>query len=366
MELDVFNVLKKLSNSPAVAGFEEQRRKLIIKYFSKYCDTVDVDVLGNVIGTIGDADRGVMISGHYDQLGFMIKNVDEKGYASIVNVGGWDRRAAYGLKVKIWVGDGPNDYVKGVISTIPPHVSSPSERDKVPPINKMTLDFGADNKKEASEMGVFPGCVCTPDEELDYLGKKGSDLVIGPSCDDLSAIISLLVALEELRINPPKGIKVHVVATVQEEVGLRGATVSGFNIHPWVTINSDTTSVIAPGVSPSTVGNLKLGKGPIICLGPAFSRAIWELMMKVAQSKGIPYQRRGVPGRSGNDSWALQVARGGAFCGLISMPNRYMHSKNEVVSLEDIKNTGRLFAATVKALEEVDLKHTVQVFKRES
>ena len=88
--------------------------------------------------------------------------------------------------------------------------------------------------------------------------------------------------------------------------------------------------------------------------------------MKVAEEKGIPYQRRGVPGRSGNDSWALQVARGGAFCGLLSMPNRYMHSPTEVVSLKDIENTGRLFAATTKALEAVDLRHTIQVYKRGS
>ena len=366
MELNIFKVLNELINAPGVTGFEEQRRRLIIDYFSKYCDTVDVDVMGNVIGTIGNGDRSVMISGHYDQLGFMIKNVDDKGFASIVNVGGWDQRSAYGSKVKIWVGDGPKDFIKGVISTVPPHVSSPGERDKVPPITKMTLDFGATSKKEAEEWGVLSGCVCTPNAELDYLGKEDSDFVVGPSCDDLSAVVSLLVALEEFHNDPPEGIKVHLVATVQEEVGSRGATVSGFNLNPWVTMNSDTTSVIAPGVAASIVGDLRLGNGPIICLGPAFDRAIWELMMKVAESKDIPYQRRGVPGRSGNDSWALQVAKGGAFCGLLSMPNRYMHSSTEVVSLKDIEHTGKLFAATAKALEKVELKHTTQVFKRGS
>jgi len=366
MELNIFNVLKELINAPGVSGFEEQRRKLIIDYFSKYCDTVDVGVLGNVIGTIGTGDRSVMISGHYDQLGFMIKNVDDKGFASIVNVGGWDQRSAYGSKVKIWVGDSPEDFIRGVISTVPPHVSSPGERDKVPPIIKMTLDFGATSKKEAEEWGVLPGCVCTPNVELDYLGKEDSDLVVGPSCDDLSAVVSLFVALEEFRKDPPEGLKVHLVATVQEEVGSRGATISGFNLHPWVTMNSDTTSVIAPGVAASRVGNLRLGKGPIVCLGPAFDKSIWELMMEVAESKDIPYQRRGVPGRSGNDSWELQVAKGGAFCGLLSMPNRYMHSSTEVVSLKDIENTGKLFAATTKALEKVELKHTTQVFKRGS
>ena len=361
MGLNLFNVLKEITSTPAVTGFEEQRRKLIIEYFSKYSDNVSVDVIGNVIGTIGEGERTVMISAHYDQLGFMIKRVDEKGFASIVNVGGWDPRAAYGERVKIWVGDDFDEYVTGVISTVPPHVSKPSEREKVPQITDMTLDFGAGSKKDAEEMGVFAGCVCTPDRELDYLGKKDSDLVIGPSNDDVSAVVSLIVALEDLSENSPNSLKVYVVATAQEEVGSRGATISGYNIHPWCTLNSDTTSVVAPGVSASIVGDLKLGEGPIVCIGPAFTRAVWQLMMKVADKEGIPYQRRGVPGRSGNDSWELQVARGGAFCGLLSMPNRYMHSSNEVVSLKDIKNTGKLFAATTRALETTDLKHTKEV-----
>lgn len=364
--LDTFEIMKELTSAPAVTGFEEQRRKLIVEQFSKYCDSVSIDVLGNVIGVIGDGDRSVMISAHYDQLGFMIKNVDSKGYASIINVGGWDQRAAYGLKLKIWVGNGPQDYVKGVISMAPPHVTSQGEREKVPSITKMTLDFGAGSKEEAEKMGVLPGCICTPDSELDYLGKRGSDLVVGPSCDDVSAVVSLIVALDELRKRPPKGIKVYVVATVQEEVGSRGAIISGYNLNPWCTLNSDTTSVQAPDVSASIVGDIHLGKGPIICLGPAFNKYIWELMMKTAESKGIPHQRRGVPGRSGNDSWELQVARGGAFCGLLSMPNRYMHSAIEVVSLSDIENTGKLFAYTAQALSETDFKHTVEVFNRKN
>jgi len=365
MAFDTFNVLGELIAAPAVTGFEAQRRSLIIDHFSKYCESVSVDVMGNVIGTMGAGERSVMISGHYDQLGFMIKHVDEKGYAAFAPVGGWDKRSAYGTRVRIWVGDGPNDYVTGVISTKPPHVTEPKEREKVPDFTAMRMDFGASSKEEAEEMGVRAGCPCTPDSTLDYLGKRGSDLVIGPANDDISAVVALIVALEELQEGPPKGIKLHVVATVQEEVGSRGATVAGYNINPWCTINSDTTSALAPGVDASKVGDLKLGQGPAIGIGPCFTKALWELMEREAISKGIPYQRRGVPGRSGNDSWALQVIRGGAICGLLSMPNRYMHTPNEVVSLRDIENTGKLFAATVKALEKSELKHTIEVFRRD-
>ena len=148
MTVNIFQVLKELIDAPGVSGFEEQRREKIIEHFSRYCDSVSIDVIGNVIGTLGEGGRSVMISGHYDQLGFMIKNVDDKGYANIINVGNWDQRAAYGSRLKIWVGDGPDEYIIGLISTIPPHVSSPSERDKVPPVEKMTLDVGASSNKE--------------------------------------------------------------------------------------------------------------------------------------------------------------------------------------------------------------------------
>ena len=108
MTVDIYEVLKDLMEAPAVTGFEEQRRSRIVDQYSKYCDSVSVDVIGNVIGTLGSGERTVMLTGHYDQLGFMVTYIDEKGYAKFGRVGGWDPRVVYSTRVRIWVGDEPD------------------------------------------------------------------------------------------------------------------------------------------------------------------------------------------------------------------------------------------------------------------
>jgi endoglucanase len=154
------------------------------------------------------------------------------------------------------------------------------------------------------------------------------------------------------------------VATVQEEIGLRGATIAAYNIKPWAALATDVTHAVAPGVSANQVAGIELGKGPVVAIGGNFTRALWEIMESEAERKKIPYQRQGVPSRSGTDAWAIQVERGGTICGLISVPNRYMHSPNEVISLSDLENLGKLIAVTVKALDKSDLKHNVEVYRR--
>ncbi|MCW4036057.1 MAG: M20/M25/M40 family metallo-hydrolase [Candidatus Bathyarchaeota archaeon] len=366
MTVDLYEVLRDLMEAPAVTGFEEQRRERIVEKYSEYCDSVSVDVIGNVIGTLGDGERTVMLAGHYDQLGFMVTHVDEKGYASFERVGGWDPRVAYGARVRIWVGDEPDAYVTGVIGPKPAHLTEPSEREKAVKWKDMRIDFGAKDAEEAEGMGVRIGRPVTPDSPLARMGKGDGDLVMGPAFDDVCAVAAFIGALDELHGELPEGVKLHAVATVQEEIGLRGATVSGYNLKPWCAIAVDVTHAVAPGVEASRVGGIQLGKGPAIGIGANFTKPLWELMMREAEGKGIPYQREGYPSRSGTDAWALQILRGGTISGLISVPNRYMHSPNEVISLSDLENTGRLLVTTVRALGESDLRHTVEVFRKES
>jgi endoglucanase len=362
MPVNMYKVLKDLMSAPAVTGFEEPRRKKIIEYYSKYCDSVTVDVMGNIAGTIGSGEKAVMLSGHYDQIGFLVKYVDDKGYASFDPVGGWDPRVAYGTRVKIWVGD--DDYVVGTIGTKAAHLTDPAEREKAIPIKDMRIDFGASSAEEAAKMGVKVGCPCTPIAEVEYLGKEGSDLVIGPAFDDVCAVASFIEALDILAKDPPKNLKVYAVASVQEEIGFRGAIVSAYNINPWAAIAADVTHAVAPGVDANRVSDVQIGKGPVVGVGPNFTRPLWEMMEKEAKKAKIPCQRDSVPGQSGTDAWAIQVTRGGVITGLVSLPNRYMHSPNEVVSLSDLTNAGKLIAATVKALDKSKLEHTVEVYKK--
>lgn len=364
MTVDLYKVLTNFMEAPAVTGFEEQRRERIIKTFSEYCDVVSVDVMGNVIGTIGDGPKDVLLAGHYDQLGFMIKHIQDNGFASFAQVGGWDKRVAYSTRIKVWIGDGPEDYITGTIAVKPAHLTDTKERDKSPDLKDMLIDFGAKSKEEAEEMGVKIGTVCTPALPVTYLGKEGSDRIIGPAFDDVCCVAGLVETMHLLSKDRPKNLKVHFVATVQEEIGLRGATIAAYNIKPWAAIATDVTHAVAPGVKAKQVGGIELGKGPVISIGGNFTRALWEIMETEADKHKIPCQRTGVPSRSGTDAWAIQVERGGTICGLISMPNRYMHSPNEVISLTDLKNLGKLIAVTVHALDESDLKHTVEVYRK--
>ena len=160
--VDLYETLQYFMQAPSVTGFEQQRRERIIEVFSKYCDSVSVDVMGNVIGTLGDGERDVMLAGHYDQLGFMITYVQDNGFAGFTQVGGWDNRVAYGTRVKVWIGDGPEDYIIGAVAVKAAHLTDTKERDKSPDLKDMLIDLGVDSKEEAEKLGVKPGTVCTP------------------------------------------------------------------------------------------------------------------------------------------------------------------------------------------------------------
>jgi endoglucanase len=361
--VDLFKVLENFMSVPAVTGFEKQRQQRIVDAFKPYCDSIEIDVMGNVIGTIGKGKRSVMLAGHYDQIGLMIKHIDKKGFATFTGVGGWDKRIVYGTRLKIWVGDDPDDYIIGAVAVKPPHLTDPKQRDKSPEIKEMLIDFGAKSNEEAEEWGIRPGTVCTPANNLVRFG-RGGDLIIAPAFDDVCCVAAFIETMEHLKNKPLKNLKIHFVATVQEEIGLRGATISAYNLNPWVAIASDVTHALAPNLKPGEVGGIELGKGPVIAVGANFTRALWELMETQAKENKIKVQRRGVPARSGTDAWAIQVERGGTITGLISVPNRYMHSSNEVINLKDLENLGLLLAHTIYGLEEIDLHHNILVHKK--
>lgn len=357
-------MLKDLLERPGVTGFEEQRRRCIADYFSRFCENVSMDVIGNVIGTMGDGDRSIMLAGHYDQIGFMILYIDDDGYACFKQIGGWDPRVIYGTRVRVWTGSQPTSFVTGTIGAQPVHLLEREEREKTVKMDDMRIDLGVSSREEAEKLGVSPGCVATVDSPVARLGGAGSDLVVGAGLDDSCSIVAFIKGLELMEIERLKKTKVYVVATVQEEIGLRGALVSGYNIAPWCAIAVDVTHAISPGVKATKVGDIRLGRGPVISVGPNFTRDLWNAMMKQAKDRKIPFQVEPVPAASGTDAWALQVIRGGRISGLISVPNRYMHSPNEVISINDLENTGRLLAAIVESIHDSDITDFTQFYKK--
>ncbi len=349
---EVFKILKEIVEAPSPPGFGEPARKVIEKYMKKYTKKVETDVLGNVIGIVGEGDFKIMFSAHYDQIAFMVRNIGDKGEIYFAPSGGWDPRIVYGQRVIIHTKKGP---IRGIIATKPIHFKGvmPDEFKKVVEIHDMIIDVGASSRKEVEEMGISLGDPITIDAPVIKLGKSG-DLVAGAGLDDKASVVSMILAMKELsEIGVPDNISVYFVASMQEELGARGARVATYRINPKIGIAIDVTHAKMYGVSPKITGPIELGKGPAIGIGPNFHRLVWETLIKAAKEENIPYQIEPISGPSGTDAWVIQITREGVYTGLISLPLRYMHSIAEVVSLKDVINVGKLIAAFVK---KVDIK----------
>jgi len=343
MELSSF--LKRLCEAQGVSGYETEVRRVIKEEFSKYADEVRVDKMGNVIalkkGT-GEPRRRVMLAGHMDEIGLIITKI-EKGFLRFSTVGGVDQRVLPGQEVMV---HGHRDLL-GVIGARPPHVVPKEEREKVIPLKELFIDVGL--PPEEVEKVVRVGDLATIRRE--FVELKGG-LVSAKAFDSRAAIAAISLCLRELS-SERHAWDVYAVATVQEEVGLRGAITSAYGLAPDVAIAIDVGFGWAPGLSEEE--SIVLGKGPAIALGPNIHPYIHELLVQAAQELEIPYQLEPIPGFSGTDAWAIQVSREGVPTGLLSIPLRYMHTSVETLSLKDVERTGRLLVAFVKKLEQWEL-----------
>ncbi len=339
--------LKKLLDTPSPSGFEGEAAKLWKAEAEAFADEVRFDVHGNTIATLNPGGKPkVMLAGHIDEIGLMVKSIDEQGFLKFAPIGGWDPQILPGQRVKILTKQG---VIKGVIGKKPIHLMrKPEERTKATQIEEMFIDIGAKDKKEAEEL-VSVGDPAVIDYEFEIL--RG-DLAVARGFDDR---IGAFVVLEALRIAKELGVKAEVnsVATVQEEIGLRGATTSAFHIHPDVGIAVDVTfATDYPGMQQEkgTVGDIKLGGGPVIARGPNINHVVFELLVKTAEEKGIPYQVEGIPRGTGTDANAIQLSRGGVAAGLVSIPNRNMHTPVEMVHLGDVQQAAELLANFIAKL----------------
>ena len=346
--MDLHSLLKDLVETPSVSGFEKSVREKISSIMEEYGLKVETDVMGNLIGSIGEGSLKVMLAAHMDTLGLMVTFVDEKGYIKFSGRG-YDPRVLYGQQVILHTDNGP---VYGVIAAKAAHLLKPEERDKGVKIENMVIDIGAEKKEDVEKLGIKPGTVITP---VLYLRKLLNNKVLGIGLDDKTGVTSMLKVLDY--ISPEElNVKLYLVATVQEEMGLRGAITAAYNIKPDIGIAIDVTHAIQPGVEPAKVRGISLGKGPAIGIGPNFHPRIWEKLIETAEKNKIPYQPEPLMGPSGTDAWVIQVSRGGVATGLVSIPLKYMHSLGEVASLNDIDNTAKLLAYFIKDLSKNILK----------
>jgi len=334
-------LLKKLSEARGISGYEAEVRGIVAEEFGRYADEVQTDKLGSVIalkkGEGEEPRRRIMLAGHMDEIGLIVTKL-EQGFLHFTSVGGFDERTLLGQEVTV---HGRKE-LPGIIGSRPPHVLPEEEREKTIAMDKLFIDVGM--REEELERLVRVGDLVTLRREFTQLQ---GDLVTGKAFDDRAAVASILVCLEGLA-SIRHVWDVYAVATVQEEVGLRGAITSAYGLAPDMGIAIDVTFGNQPGVSEAET--LEMGKGPAIGFGPNIHPKLHQTLVEAARELEIPYQVEPIPGGSGTDAWAIQVTREGIPTALLSIPLRYMHTSVETLSLKDVERTGRLMAGFIGRL----------------
>lgn len=345
MKNESFRLLQKMISIPSPSGYEMRIQDLIRGEMKAWCRTVTTDVHGNVIGAInpGAATR-VMIAGHCDEIGFIITHIDDKGVAYFSPVGGVDPNIVVGQRVRVSTARG---WVFGVIGRKPIHLMEASEVGGQIKIHDLWLDIGAKHKKDAQK-AIAVGDYVTIDVGLE---RMRNDLVAARGFDDRAGAFAVVETLRKLK-GRKLDVAVYGVATVQEEIGLRGAQTSAFGIDPHVGIAIDMGyATDIPGGEPKRTGEWILGKGPVLHRGPNINPVLEAMLEKTARAKRIATQMTAEPRATGTDANAMQVNRSGAATALISIPTRYMHTPVEVISLKDLDNVSTLLAEFIAGLK---------------
>ena len=338
MDASALQFLKDLLHTPSPSGYEQPVQQVVRDYVSDFADEVRTDVHGNVIAAKGpDAPLRLMLAGHCDQIGLIITQIDDSGFLFAQTIGGWDPQQLVGQRMMIWTEEGP---LPAVIARKPIHLLKDEERKQVVKIEDLWLDIGAKNKEEASSI-VRVGDPVTL--KLGYQELR-NHLANAPGMDNRCG---LWVVTEALRRAGGQTLhcRLYSVSTVQEEIGLRGARTSAFGIDPHVGVAVDVTHATdCPTIDKRQQGDVSLGGGPVIYRGPNMNPRVTEQLIATCKRQEIPYQLAAIGRAAPNDTNSLQVTRAGVATGLVSIPNRYMHSAVETISLDDIDRAADLLA----------------------
>ena len=346
MNKSATNVLKELLSKPTPSGYEKPGQIVLEKYMKKQGAETSYDVHGNLHGVINpDADIKVMLAGHCDEIGLMVMYVDDKGFIYISAIGGVNIPLLQGEKVVIHSEKGD---VPGVIGVKPIHLMDAKERESGQgKIASLWVDIGAKDKEDALK-AISIGDVATIDKGWTELK---NNLVTCRGFDDRIGAFIISDTLRHLK-GKDINVTVHAVSTVQEEIGLRGAKTAADAIKPDIGIAVDVGfATDAPNMDPKKVGEASCGEGPILHTGPNFNHKLYKRLDKVADKAKIPVQLQPIPRGSGTDANAIQLSANHAATALISIPNRYMHSPVEIVSLKDVANCSKLIAQLILNLK---------------
>jgi len=336
-------------NNASPTGHEAPGQKLWLAYIREYIDEYEIDTYGTVYGVINPGqDYKVVIEAHADEISWFVNHIDDKGFIKVIRNGGSDHQIAPSKRVHIHTKKG---IVHAVFGWPAIHTRRGQEKDKTPTLKNIFLDVGANTKEEVLEMGIDVGCVVTYPDELTLLNDRyycgrALDNKMGGFC-----IAEVARLIKKNKIKLPYSL--YIVNSVQEEVGLRGATMIANRIKPDVAVVTDVThDTHTPMLSPKELGDIKTGEGPTITYAPAVHNILQDLIIEAAEKKKIPLQREAVSRHTGTDTDAFAYSSEGVPSALISLPIRYMHTTVEMAHKEDIENVIRLIYETLRKIKK--------------
>lgn len=341
MRPESLEFLKAIVDVPSPSGYEERAAVVYRDYCSGFADKIHTDVHGNVWAILNpDAEMKIMLAGHMDEIGFIVHYIDDQGMLYFSTIGGHDSAIIVGQRV--WVHG--NERVAGVIGRKAIHLLEDEERKKKPEVKDYWIDIGASSREEAEKL-ISLGDVATYQWEFQHLL---GDRAVARGFDNKMGSFIVAEALRLLKedggLDPNVG--VYAVATVQEEIGLRGAKTASFGIAPQTGLAVDVNHAVDyPGLSKSRYGQLDVGKGPSVMRGANANPITFKLILEGAAKEGIPYQVDVAPGGTGTDGNAMQLNMGGMAVGILGVALRYMHTPCELLSLTDVADCARLMAA---------------------
>jgi endoglucanase len=350
MEAAALQFLRELCATPGPTGHEAPVVAAWLDYLRPVADEVFTDAYGNGFAVLNpDGDPCIMLDGHADELGLMVTYIDDGGFLWVKSLGGYDPKVLPSMRVKVH-GSGPQakgQALPGLVGALPPHMQRGDSGDPEFKVYKfgesIYLDIGAKDRKTA-EKYVRVGDAATLD--YSFLDLRG-DFVVGRGLDNKIGIWSAAEGLRRAAKSRGKlAAKIVAVAAVQEEIGCYGARMAAFRINPDVAIAVDVTQgVDHPATEKKKFGDVRLGKGPVLGHGSANHPEVIGRLEKVAGKKRLSLQHEAAPQYTGTDADEIYLSRSGIPTGVVSLPQRYMHSPSEMVHLKDLDNIAELLAS---------------------
>jgi endoglucanase len=344
--------LLEILATPSPSGWERDGQKLWLQAVKPLADRVESDPHGNAWAVLEGSDSKaprVMLEAHADEIGFIVRHIDDKGFLAVGPIGGSDRTLAPARRLRLF---GSKGVVPGVIGNTAIHLRDKGN-DKLPEWKDLYIDVGASNAKEVENLGIRVG---TPAIFVDDAIEFSKDRIVGRALDNRIGGFVLANVLAELHGAKKRSkASTFAVNAVQEEIGCRGAQMAAHRIRPQVALVFDVTHATdTPGINVKEHGLVELGKGPTISHGAANHPLVMKRLIDVAEKEKIPLQHEAVSRSTSTDADVIYTSRDGVACGLISIPLRYMHSPVEMVSLSDARHAARLAAAFIRSLEKGD------------